>query len=355
MDKAGETLPEPGRQAAETVIDDRVVRAVGIPAFALSISHVLDLYGPYGLSTPMHWVGALWFVLLSTVIWQANRWLLFRQREHLNWFRQRLAKIFLLLAGVVFGTIPPTVAMLSVWYSVALGTVDWNAIRTVTLVNVVCVLFVTHVYETVFLIKARETDLVEFERLTSARAEAELAALKAQVDPHFLFNALNTLGYLIDEDPGRARGFNEALARVYRYILASQKRHLVLLSEEMGFFEDYAALLRLRFGGAIDIVREDGRQHLDRWLLPPISLQLLLENAVKHNEFSRSSPLMVRIEVGRGEVVVENTLRPRLGTDAGAGVGLRNLAERYRLASHRDIDVSSSPESFRVRLPLLAA
>jgi len=354
MDEDGEKQSEPGRQSSEAVIDDRVVRGVGIPTFGLFISHFVGLYGPYGPGTLIHWVGAVWFVLLSAVIWHANRWLLFRQREHVDWFGHRLAKIFLLLVGVVFGTIPPTVAMLSVWYSVALGAVDWNAVRTVTLVNVVCVLFVTHVYETVFLIKARETDLVEYERLTRARAEAELAALKAQVDPHFLFNALNTLGYLIDEDPGRARRFNEALARVYRYILSSQKRHLVLLSEEMGFFEDYAALLRLRFWGAIDIDREDGQQHLDRWLLPPISIQLLLENAVKHNEFSRSSPLMVRIEVGRGEVIVENTMRPSQGKEVSAGVGLRNLAERYRLASHRDIEVSSGSGSFRVRLPLLA-
>jgi hypothetical protein len=355
MDEAGEIFSEAARQAPQPVIDDRLVRAVGIPAFGLAISHLAELYGPYGPATLIHWLGALWFVLLSALIWHANRWLLFRQREHVDWFGQRLAKIFLLLVGVVFGTIPPTVAMLWAWYSLMLGPVDWGAVRTVTLINVVCVLFVTHVYETVFLIKARETDLVEVERLTRARAEAELAALKAQIDPHFLFNALNTLGYLIDEDAGRARGFNEALARVYRYILASQRRELVLLSEEMGFLEDYAALLRLRFGGAVEIVRQDGQQHLDRWLLPPISLQLLLENAVKHNEFSQSSPLMVRIEVGRGEVLVENTLRPRQAAGAGVGVGLRNLAERYRLASHRDIEVSPGPGSFRVRLPLLAA
>src|SRR5262249_42538134 len=142
-----------------------------------------------------------------------------------DWFRDPIRKIMLLLVGVVFGTVPVTIGMLVAWYRVAgFATVDWHAIMTVTLTNTICVVFVTHVYETVFLIKERVSDLVRVERADRARAEAELEALRAQIDPHFLFNSLNALASLIEDDPPRARDFNERLARVYRYILTSRGR-----------------------------------------------------------------------------------------------------------------------------------
>lgn len=226
-----------------------------------------------------------------------------------------------------------------------------------TLTNVICVVFVTHVYETVFLIKARGRDLLEVERLSRSKAEAELEALKAQVDPHFLFNALNTMGWLIGHDADKARAFNDALARVYRYILSSRGRHLVLLSEEMEFMRDYLALLAIRFEDAVRLVTEvnGDAPAPDRRLLPPIALQVLIENAVKHNEFSKAHPLELRLDVTGDALLLSNARRPRSDHAAGGGIGLRNLAERYRLATARDIDVEDGGDVFRVRLPLLAA
>jgi LytS/YehU family sensor histidine kinase len=185
-------------------------------------------------------------------------------------------------------------------------------------------------------------------------AQAQLAALEGQVDPHFLFNSLNTLGYLIDHDPAGAREFNARLGRVYRYILGCRGRPLVLLAEEMEFLDDYAALLGVRFGVALRI-RKDGVARLDRLLVPPISLQVLLENAVKHNELSRAHPLFVVLRFEDRAVVLENTRRPRRDPPASAGIGLSNLAERCRLATGLDIAVEDRPDGFSVRLPLLAA
>jgi LytS/YehU family sensor histidine kinase len=193
------------------------------------------------------------------------------------------------------------------------------------------------------------------ERADRARAEAELEALRAQLDPHFLFNSLNTLASLIDCDPPRARDYNERLARVYRYILASRGRALVLLSEELEFVEDYLSLLGVRFGDALRVSTEHVGVALDRKMVPPVALQVLLENVVKHNELSSSLPLEVRVVIENSRVSVSNPRRPRGDVTPSAHVGLRNLAERYRVVAQATIEVVDKADSFAVFLPLLPA
>ena len=339
---------------ASPSINDGWLRGAGILGFGLSIPHLTGLFGPLGPSDPAYWLGLPWFLLLAATIWQSNRWLLFRAREHVDWFADPLRKLLLLLVGVVFGTVPVTLGMLVLWYRFAgLPRVDWTVIEMVTLTNVICVVFVTHVYETVFLIKERESDLVRVAELDRARAEAELEALRAQVDPHFLFNCLNALGHLVTEDAPRARTFVERLARVYRYILASRGRPLVLLREELSFASDYLGLLGVRFGDALR-VRIDAPEELsDRRLVPPISLQLLLENAVKHNEVSVDAPLDLRLSVEDERVVVWNARRPKRDVAPSARLGLKNLAERCRRLADRGIDVAEDEGAFSVGLPLL--
>src|SRR5690606_34942561 len=121
----------------------------------------------------------------------------------------------------------------------------------------ICVTFVTHVYETVFLIREREDDRLRVARLERAGALAQLDALRSQVDPHFLFNSLNTLNWLIDSDPVRAGRFTETLARIYRYMLKQRAHETVPLRDELDFTEDYLSLLSLRFGAALEL-RRDG-------------------------------------------------------------------------------------------------
>jgi len=136
-------------------LDDRLLRAIGIPAFGLAIPHLTHLFGEHSAREGVYWFGVAWFVLLAWSIWHTNRWLLFKQREHVDWFGDPLRKILLLLVGVVFGTVPVTIGMLAAWYRIAGDAIDWRAIEIVTLTNTICVVFVTHVYETVFLIKER--------------------------------------------------------------------------------------------------------------------------------------------------------------------------------------------------------
>jgi hypothetical protein len=350
--EAGESVVEAGNSARELVPDDRLVRALGIPMFGLGIPQLTNLFAGVGFASAEFWAGTAWFLLLSTAIWHGNRWLLLEQRRHWDWFDHPVRKIVMLLAAIVLFTAPLTLAMLTGWYVWRGLEPAWPVIQTVVLVNVICVVFVTHVYETVFLIKEREDDRLRVAELDRARANAELAAFLAQVDPHFLFNSLNTLEHLITTDAERARVFTEHLAELQRYLLRQRGKTLVTLGEELGFVDDYVALMRIRFGDALVVDIDDaGADRAAR--VPPTALQLLVENAVKHNELGEGRPLTVRITLGAAEITVENERRPRRTARASAGVGLANLDERVRLIAGKRITISERDGVFSVTVPLV--
>ncbi len=353
-------IPLPKPLAAPPVqvvyMDDRPVMVVGILGFGLSIPLLSGLYGAVTPRQGLYWVGTAGFIVLAAAIWLGNRWLLFKQREHLDWFNRPLRKLMMLVVANVLYTAPVTVLGLLTWFYAAGLPVDRNALQVVVLTNVICVLFVTHAYETIFLIRERESDLMRVERLERLRTQAELAALKAQVDPHFLFNSLNTLGHLIEQDAARGREFCDTLAEVYRFVLDCRERDLVPLAEELAFLRRYHRLLELRFGPAMPLRGSDAVDTAAAgWLIPPTALQTLLENAVKHNQASASEPLEITLLLTDGVVCVSNPVRPRRSAMASAGLGLVNLDERCRLLTGRSLTLMRGATRFEVQVPLVAA
>lgn len=343
--------------ATEAAIDDRVVRRVGIVGFGLIIPRATGLLDGLAPTQLGYWIGTLAFIGLAAAIWHGNRWLLFEQRRHYGWFNHPLRKLALLLAAIVLYTAPLTVVGLLCWYGWIDRAAELDTIRTVALLNVICVVFVTHAYETVFLIKEREGDLLRVARLDRARAEAELAAFLAQVDPHFVFNSLNTLGHLIETDRERALTFNQDLAGVYRYLLRQRGRALVPLADELGFARAYVELMKVRYGDALRCELPEPEPALAGARLPPTALQLLIENAIKHNEVGAGSPLDVEVRLDADAVIVRNARKPRrtLATSwrrESAGLGLRNLDERSKLATGVGIEIETDAERFGVRVPL---
>ncbi len=336
-------------------IRDGWVRAIGIPAFGLAIPLVANLYGALAWSDPRVWWGQLAFIGLSATIWHGNRWLLFKQREHWDWFAQPVRKLTLLLFAIVCFTAPLTIGWIYAWYAWAdFGPVDWDAVRTVTLTNVICVVFVTHAYETVFLIRDRSEDMPRLARLEQARMQAQLDALRAQIDPHFLFNSLNTLSWLIETDPPRARRFNETLARVYRYVLANRSRDLVDFDEELAFARDYLELMSLRFGEGLRVEGLPAPGSHPELRIVPISLQVLLENAIKHNRLGAADPLAIELRLEADRLEVRNPLRPRPSARPSTGVGLRNLARRVELVTGHPLSWGPESQAFVARIPLVS-
>ena len=193
------------------------------------------------------------------------------------------------------------------------------------------------------------------EQLENENLQAQLAALKNQVNPHFLFNSLSILSSLVHVDAALSERFVEQLARAYRYTLEQKDNDLVLLGTELDFIKSYTFLLKIRFEDKFDVVLTIPEAARHRFRVAPLTLQLLVENAVKHNQMSAAYPLIVSIEVEAGELVVRNTLqrRPLPLAAASTGVGLQNILNRYRLLTPLPIHIGEAAGTFEVRIPLL--
>ncbi|MGB8190489.1 MAG: histidine kinase, partial [Chitinophagaceae bacterium] len=200
--------------------------------------------------------------------------------------------------------------------------------------------------------KWKETRL-EAEQLTKEKLQTQLAGLLQQINPHFLFNSLNSLSALISEDPKQAQKFLSDMSKVYRYLLRTNETELTSLTAELQFIDSYFNLVETRFGAGVKLVRNINEKH-QSYLLPPLTLQLLLENAVKHNIVSKSKPLMIEIFSANGQkLVVRNNLqRKKLVVDS-TKVGLANIAAKYRLLNKSAIEIEETEHHFSVAIPLI--
>ena len=190
--------------------------------------------------------------------------------------------------------------------------------------------------------------------LAQAQTQAQLDALAQQLDPHFLFNSLNTLAALIDPADAAAQAYVEGLADVYRYVLLSRERPTVPLAEELAFVQTYVALQKVRFRDNVQVRYDVAPAALARHVTP-LSVQVLVENALKHNEASQARPLHLRLAADETSLRVENTYQPRAaGLAPGTGTGLANVRQRYALlGAARPVEAGQANGLFAVTLPLL--
>ena len=196
----------------------------------------------------------------------------------------------------------------------------------------------------------KQESRIENEQLKQQNLENELAALKNQIDPHFLFNSLNSLSSLIRENE-KATQFVNKLSYMYRYILQSSEINLVPVKDELKFLRSYIYLMETRYRDRIRIEVDIDEKLLDR-KVPPLALQSLVENSVKHNEISSTNPLTVKVYSIEESLFVENPIRTRSTVAEGMGTGLYNLKKRYLLLLKNEVKVSTQNDIFKVELPL---
>ena len=194
--------------------------------------------------------------------------------------------------------------------------------------------------------------LVEVEKYKTESLQAQLQNLKDQINPHFMFNNLSVLSSLVYKDQDKAVDFINQLAKVYRYVLDSRNSELVSLKEELNFMESYLYLLQIRFEKSL-IIQMNIPDKCKDLVLPPMALQMLVENAIKHNEVSEEFPLVLTIEIDRSKLVVSNTLQLRRSPEVSCKTGLKNIKERYKYFSEELVEVEETKQIFLVRLPLL--
>lgn len=191
------------------------------------------------------------------------------------------------------------------------------------------------------------------------RIEAEIikiqySQLKAQVNPHFLFNSLNILTSLINSDPPKAAEFTKRLATIYRYLLSTDQKDLISLDEELHFCNQYSEIIRIRYGPGINItIPQIADSAIANMRIIPTALQVLIENACKHNIISVSSPLVIDIHINDSSVTVTNNISPRPIPADSTGLGLKGLKEKYQILTDKDISINSTEKYFKVTIPLL--
>ncbi len=214
-------------------------------------------------------------------------------------------------------------------------------------------LIATTTWEAEYFLKKWKESLSEKEQLQQLSIQHEFDALKNQVNPHFLFNCFNTLSSLISEDPRRAEKFLDELSKVYRYLLRSNEDGLSTLANELKFIESYYRLLKTRHGDAIELQMEVDRRY-EPYLIPSLSLQLLVENAVKHNVVSRQQPLIIDIFTMVGnKLAVNNNLQCKSVKAPSNKVGLENIRHKFELLNQPGFQVLEDSRNFTVVLPLI--
>lgn len=223
-------------------------------------------------------------------------------------------------------------------------------------------IFFQAIYETLFFARTslqyqKQLKLAEQEqeKLRAANLQSQLDALKQQVNPHFLFNSLNVLDSLIEDDPQQARVFLDELSTVYRYLLRSNEHHLTDLNSELAFIHSYFHLLKTRHGSglSLNVAVDDQYQH---YQIPPLTLQLLVENAVKHNIVLPDQPLIIDIMTGdQASLYVRNNVQRKTTRVVSNGVGLTNILTKYRMLSQPAPVIQEADDVFMVTLPLIAA
>lgn len=299
---------------------------------------------------------ALVGLVAGLLFWQVGRWVTLRvQRQFPGLERTRRRLLWLLLLTpllvndaifVRFGFHMLLGSRQSLW----LGLVDY-----VTSFGIQLFYHVVYfsIYEGGYVLRQWKQTYLEKEELVKNQWQTRFNSLKSQVNPHFLFNSLNALSALIDESPVQAGQFVDELSTMYRYLLQANDRELTSLSTELRFIESYAHLLQTRHGAGIKFRIAVSDDHLTS-SLPPLTLQLLVENAVKHNVVLASQPLFIDISTTEaGQLQVRNNLQRKKGRVASNGIGLTNIAAKYRMLTQTDIIVQHEECYFTVLLPLL--
>lgn len=199
----------------------------------------------------------------------------------------------------------------------------------------------------------KQTVKIENEMLQNEKLLGQYESLKNQMSPHFMFNSLTALRELIDQNAADAKLYVSHLSLVLRYTLASIESKSKTLYEELEVAESYMHLVKIRFGSVISVETNVDLKYKNH-RLPPLAIQTLLENAIKHNEISKGNPFTIKIETGDDQILrVSNNIRERASKDYSSGLGLSNLSKQYQYLAGKEITISNKNNEFRVEMPLL--
>ena len=271
--------------------------------------------------------------------------------------RKRISRDLTLFLSLTFLIIISIIITLIVYYEIPYGNISSIKFRAASIIRLYSVIFFSEiiVFAIIYLINHSVKSSLELktERVKKLQMQYQYNRLKQQINPHFLFNSLNILDYLVQENhKERASLFIRKLSSIYRYMLKNEGERLVTLKEELVFANMYIELLQERFLDGLNVKIEVDEKYLNKYIVP-CSVQLLLENAIKHNIVSTDKPLLVDVRVIENSLVVRNNLQPRLSEHTSTHIGLNNIIDQYINLSEREPKIERDNDFFYVNLPIL--
>ncbi|MDT0605903.1 sensor histidine kinase [Croceitalea rosinachiae] len=295
------------------------------------------------------WSVSLFFTICDWLIIRTVIILLRKKYPNISDIGKRLVLLFLTIVGTVLIVDFIGNRILSIIFE----DLNVQSSPQVLLPIIIISTMTMAIYEAIYYYIRLKKSIREEEQAKQAVVQAELDALKNQAQPHFLFNTLNTLRDIIDQNPKEdAKEFVDKLSDVYRFILESGSVNLTSLKDELKFAKSYIHIQSERFGQNLKMKWIIPNTSLDSMIVP-MSLQLLLENAIKHNVISKAKPLRILVEVENNYLVVSNKIQSKSTQIPSTKVGLRNIEKRYHLIAGKSIEIRNEKNQFRVSLPLL--
>jgi two-component system, LytTR family, sensor kinase len=319
------------------------------------ISLILRIFVKFDSTNPRAILGILSSIITTIITWEGNLWIDIWMNKKYPWIHKPGLRIMIQLpTSILFSA--ASIYFCTIFfdhYFCEIPVTDKESFLSACVVLGVIISITTLSIEvgTKFF-GYWKSSLVEVEKYKAETLQAQLQNLKNQINPHFLFNNMSVLSSLVYKDQDKAVDFINQLSKVYRYLLDNKDKELVTLEEELTFIRSYTYLLQIRFDTNIQfkINVDEGSM---RKIIPPMALQILVENAIKHNEISEAQPLVVEIQAYENEIAVKNNLQLRSNSEPSSKTGLQNIKDRYRYFTDKAIEVIQDSKYFSVKIPLL--
>jgi len=317
----------------------------------LIITQLID-----GLDTPIKIIiGMFWAALISITQWLGHSYFQHKIGEKISWLNQPVKRfVVTMLQIVVYSVVAYAIVQYIMYYFVTgsipeymkrLNSVFW-------LYPIVISSLIALILSAIGFLKSWKNEVVEKEKIKNEMLTYKYEALRNQINPHFMFNSLNVLSDLVYEDPKKAESFIHKFSDIYRYVLDSREKELVPLEEELDFINKYIYLLKTRFENKLNV--EINISPKNKEMIVPLALQLLIENAVKHNEVSSKNKLEIKVEKENDKyIVVSNPIKEKNIGETSKNIGLKNLMQQYSFFTNLAVEINKSDNKFIVKLPII--
>lgn len=332
--------------------NDTLLRLIAVPLFSLFFP--ILVFGLWPTEDFILYIQCFFISIIHIIIfWWVEYWLVVYLRKRYVGIENYKKRIIVQGIALLISTLAltSTASLLDLCFDMNHDLLESSFFQKY-MASLIITTIIISIYEARYTFELFKRGLIANEELQKKNAQAQLEVLKNQVNPHFLFNSLNTLISVIPENPNTAVAFTENLSNVYRYLLEIRNKEVTSLKEELECINAYEFLLKIRFEDAVRIEYPKVQPTEERFLIP-LSIQMLIENAIKHNIVSQQKQLTIKITIEGDFLVVSNNLQPKLIKEPSTNVGLENIDRRYELLIQKNISIHRTEHDFSVKIPLL--